>query len=446
MSKFLNPSTIFLFLLTSVVILVSFWQIQINFQNTDLVDKNQTIEMRVVDSRKGFFGATIWYVWHENRVWMAETKDNLQIGREYKVLTTKQIFSSKNEKDNYELSLGVVGKLKIQKVISTNLNCDWLCLFIGRTKTFKLSLGRIYDQSFCHDWYFVVEFLAPKTLCSDISALSKGLILGGSDDFSKVAKDDLKRVGIIHIVVVSGFQVGLLASFLEYFGANSKLGRHWRFGLVILGLILMVVFVGFQPPVLRSIFSLLLARASLLFFGRKLETYRGLIYSAIIMLIINPFYLLSPSFQLSFLASFGLVVSLDSDFIKTSWLKNFAEIFVATVFTFLFTMPVIANLAGKISVVSLITNLLILPIIPILSGLNLLIFIPFVGQIFAALVAVIQSLMVFLIHDVSANFPPLEISEFSGLEVIIYYSLLLLVSFLAKNYLKIKSLNPKLTE
>jgi hypothetical protein len=76
----------------------------------------------------------------------------------------------------------------------------------------------------------------------------------------------------------------------------------------------------------------------------------------------------------------------------------------------------------------------------------LLIFIPFVGQIFAALVAVIQSLMVFLIHDVSANFPPLEISEFSGLEVIIYYSLLLLVSFLAKNYLKIKSLNPKLTE
>ncbi|MEI6729433.1 MAG: ComEC/Rec2 family competence protein [bacterium] len=422
-----NLANGFLIILVGLVLWNCFLSIQaLKSEQNSTTTSN--IYFRVIDSKKSFFGQTIYTVWAENGFWLMEGKGSFRLGYEYEGEGKLSEFGiSDEDKKNYDLSLGLLGKIKLSKTLKSNLNCDWLCQGIVLNANFKQNLQNNYKKILCSDFKFVPDIIAQNSQCQDVFGLTVGLVLGGSGEFTDIAKQNFKTLGLTHLIAVSGFQVGLLAGFIEAITNKVGAGRKLKITLIILAICVLMVIVGPQPPVLRSGISVGLSLLVLNILGRGVEQFRLLIYSALIMLLINPFYILSVSFQLSFAASLGLVFGLKVENLAQVKVWNiFQEGLVSSTVAFLFTLPIIIHLSGYVSLMGIITNTLIVPFISVITIFNLLGAIPFVGGIFMFPASVMQSLIMFLVNDLGKLSGVFKLSEFGFVEGLIYYASLIL--------------------
>lgn len=198
------------------------------------------------------------------------------------------------------------------------------------------------------------------------SALAAGLVVGEKSALGKDLLNDFRIVGLIHIVVLSGFNITIVAVALRRM--LSFLPRVW--GIVIggAGIALFGVLVGGGATVVRSCFMASVALIADLI-RRDYSVVRALGFAALIMLIQNPLILLhDPSFQLSFLATLGLILLAQPLEEKLSFIpERFGmRCTVATSFaTQIFVSPFILWMMGQISIIGVIVNILVLPFIPV---------------------------------------------------------------------------------
>ena len=400
----------------------------------------ENITFRVIDSKRGFFNQTIYTVWSQNGFWLLEAKGIFKLG--YKYIgegKLNQFTVSAEDKKNYDLSLGYLGKIKLNKTLSSDINCDWICQSISSNSNFKYNLQNNYQKILCTEFKFIPDLIAKNSKCQDVFGLTVGLVLGGSGEFTDTAKQNFKTLGLTHLVAVSGFQVGLLAGFIEIIINKIGIGKKLKTALIILSIFALIIVVGPQPPVLRSGISVGLSLLVLNFLGRGVEQFRLLIYSALILLLINPFYIMSLSFQLSFAASLGLVFGLKvENLAKVKVWNIFQDGLISSTVAFLFTLPIIINLSGYVSVMGIFTNTLIVPFISIITIFNLLGAIPIIGGIFMFPASIMQSLIMFLVNDLGQKSGVLKLAEFSFLEMGVYYLVLIilfkLIPILLKNF------------
>ncbi|MDO8564503.1 MAG: ComEC/Rec2 family competence protein [bacterium] len=197
------------------------------------------------------------------------------------------------------------------------------------------------------------------------SALLAGLVVGAKQSLGKELLDAFRITGVIHIVVLSGYNITIIGSFIEWL--LSALSRNKRLLFGSIAMILFAVMVGASATVVRAtIMALLviLARST----GRLYAVTRALMLAGFLMLLHNPKILVyDTSFQLSFLATVGLiyfspVVLSRVSFVTERW--KLREIVVATISTQLFVLPFLLYKTGLFSAVSLPVNLLVLTIIP----------------------------------------------------------------------------------
>ena len=198
------------------------------------------------------------------------------------------------------------------------------------------------------------------------SSLLSGLLLGAKQSLGKEMLQDFRKAGVIHIVVLSGYNITIVAeaimvafSFLPKFGSMS-------FG--VLGIILFAVMTGGSATVIRaSAMALLvvLAKAT----RRQYDITRALIIVGLFMIIQNPKILVfDSSFQLSFLATLALIfvspiIEKKLQFITPRFkLREFAT---ATISTQIFVLPLLLYKMGELSLVGLPVNILILAFIPL---------------------------------------------------------------------------------
>ncbi|MES2314671.1 MAG: ComEC/Rec2 family competence protein [Patescibacteria group bacterium] len=204
------------------------------------------------------------------------------------------------------------------------------------------------------------------TLGEPHSALAAGLVVGEKSALGKDLLNDFRIVGLIHIVVLSGFNITIVADAMRRM--LSRLPRVW--GIVIggIGMILFGVLVGGGATVVRSCF---MASVSLIaqIIRRDYHVARALIFAGCLMLIQNPLILLhDPSFQLSFLATLGLILlatPMEKFFYFIPEKFGMRGIFAATFATQIFVSPFILYMMGQISVIGVVANILVLPLIPL---------------------------------------------------------------------------------
>ena len=204
------------------------------------------------------------------------------------------------------------------------------------------------------------------TLGEPHSALAAGLVVGEKSALGKDLLNDFRTVGLIHIVVLSGFNITVVADAMRRL--LSRFPRVW--GIVIggIGIILFGILVGGGATVIRSCFMASIALIGNLI-RRDYNVTRALVFAGLLMLIQNPLILLhDPSFQLSFLATLGLIL-LASPLEKFFWFIpdkfGMRGIFSATFATQIFVSPFILYLMGQISIIGVVANILVLPFIPI---------------------------------------------------------------------------------
>lgn len=203
------------------------------------------------------------------------------------------------------------------------------------------------------------------------SELLGGILLGVKQSLGKELEKDFRRVGLIHIVVLSGYNITIIADTI--LKSLRFLPRHIASVLGGSSIILFALMVGSGATVIRSVVMALLALVAQTY-GRTYAVNRALFAAGTIMIIHNPSIVLhDPSFQLSFLATLGLIhigVRIKRFFMWMPEKLNLREITISTFSTQIAVLPLLILKTGEISIVSPIVNIITLQIIPFTMGMG----------------------------------------------------------------------------
>lgn len=132
------------------------------------------------------------------------------------------------------------------------------------------------------------------------------LILGsvlGVDDISRDFRDQLTRTGTIHVVVVSGQNLAIVAGI--FLSLSKYLGRKPSMLLAVLACLFYALLAGFEPPVVRATI-MVLASTLAVYFGREVNTILSIFLAALLILFFAPQAVGEISFQLTFAATLGI--------------------------------------------------------------------------------------------------------------------------------------------
>lgn len=197
------------------------------------------------------------------------------------------------------------------------------------------------------------------------ASLLGGLVVGAKQSLGKDLLDDFRKAGVIHIVVLSGYNITIVAdAVIKFF---SFLPRYFGQAFGAISIILFAIMTGGSATVVRaSIMALLviLARNT----SRQYNITRALLIAGFFMVLQNPKILVfDSSFQLSFMSTLALIYVgplLEKHFLFVSEKWGLRSVVVATLATQIFVLPMLLYKMGDLSLVALPVNLLILLIIP----------------------------------------------------------------------------------
>lgn len=244
--------------------------------------------------------------------------------------------------------------------------------------------------------------MSPETFVSIINqnlpephaSLLAGMVFG--QQYSRLPADfyqALVTTGTLHVVALSGTNITILVRFIEKltFFFSKRLAAILTLGIII-GF---VFFVGLEPPVVRA--AIMGGIATLGdFFGRRHYALTSLFFAGGIMLFVWPEWLYSLSFQLSFLATLGIVIFDSGKRFRRDWTKvslireilgkakiAFVENWRTTLAAQILITPLLVYNFGRLSLVAPLSNALLgwsiqyITVFGILTALGGLIFAPF---------------------------------------------------------------------
>lgn len=197
------------------------------------------------------------------------------------------------------------------------------------------------------------------------SDLGNGLILGARGGFDEEMKNEFINTGTIHIIALSGYNVTIVAeNVIKTLGLIFSKTISIVFGGIVI--LLFIIMTGASATAIRAGIM-----ASIMLLGRmtdrKYLAGRALIVAGLLMVAYDPRILIDMSFQLSFIATGGVLYLTPK---TLNWFKfiplrfGLREMVASTVAATISVMPILLYLTGVFSFVSLPANFLILLLIP----------------------------------------------------------------------------------
>lgn len=201
------------------------------------------------------------------------------------------------------------------------------------------------------------------------AGLILGMLFGDKALLDGDITNDFRATGIAHLLAVSGLHTstwcGYIIALLKLFRIKEK----WRNIACLLFLSLLCIVSAFTPSVMRA--SIMMAIVLFApFFNEEQDALNSLGFAMGVLVLNNPYVITSPSFLLSFLATLGILVSINITAkaegkllkIKINPIRKIAEYIsssmLTSVFAGIFTLPVVAYFFGFFSVLSPISNII----------------------------------------------------------------------------------------
>lgn len=374
---------------------------------------------------------------------------------------------------NYLDNLQIEGKLKTpfetdDFSYKNYLQKDGIYSVISFPKIEKLKA--ITNLSFGEKAYSLVLFLKQKLRLSirenylpPESLILEGTILGDNSALNADLKSKLNITGLRHIIAVSGTHIVILGLIVMSFLLFLGLYRNQAFYFTVFFIWIYIVLTGMSASGIRAgiMGSIFLFAQKI---GRQSHIERIIVQAAAIILLFNPLLLLyDVGFELSFLAVLGLIYLEEPirEFLKLLITKSQSIIFPsrinkqvfteqnnkfdnvlimvsATLSAQVFTLPIMLYNFGNISLVSPITNILILPIV---EPLMILGFIScFAGIIYGGLGYVLSFpcyfLLLYFVKIIDIFSAPWMIKTFENVHwiwvVVLYFLIAVLVAFIKR--------------
>jgi len=215
--------------------------------------------------------------------------------------------------------------------------------------------------------------------------LGMSYLLGMKAGLSDELSENLRMVGLTHIVVASGAHLSILVEI-----AKKLFGKISRFAGLTFSIVFIVLFmmlVGWTPSIMRAGVMTILS-LSCWYVGRKMAPLRMILLVAAGTLMVNPNFIINMGWLLSF-ASFSGIMLVGPW--MTKWFYGdkkpgfIASMIITTLAATVMTLPIVLYFYGQVSLILLAANLLILPTLPYAMGLvfttGVLAGVPFVGEV-----------------------------------------------------------------
>jgi len=213
--------------------------------------------------------------------------------------------------------------------------------------------------------------------------LSTAVLLGSQDHLDEAIERDFRRLGISHLLVVSGTHFSVLVTFAGSGLKRLRVPPKIRICLNILLILFFMFLTGMTSSVMRAGIMHLMAQLSQLLIRRN-NIIHSFAFSGALMVLLNPYAAMECGLQLSFAATYCCLLFqiCKSSFYRMIRQKTgirlhklpligVIETVCCTSLVSLSTLPLIWLYFGEISLISIPANILFSPLISILMLLSL---------------------------------------------------------------------------
>ncbi|MGM0507590.1 MAG: ComEC/Rec2 family competence protein [Fusobacteriota bacterium] len=185
----------------------------------------------------------------------------------------------------------------------------------------------------------------------------RAILLGEQDGLSQELLEGFRYTGAAHILVISGLHIGLIIGIVVFILGKLPLGYNMRYFLALISITLYVVMLNFSPSVFRAyIMGGVFLISKLL--KEEPNIKKSVSLAGIITLLINPTLILSVSFQLSYMALFGIIyiyklveIKSDNKLLEMLILSISIQIALAPIFVYYFnSLPIFVMIINIIAI------------------------------------------------------------------------------------------------
>lgn len=277
-----------------------------------------------------------------------------------------------------------------------------------------------------------IELLFDRYLDIRESSLMKSIILGRSLYLEEENLNLYRDLGLAHILAVSGLHIGIISGFFMF--VFSRLGIKKRKNILLTLIILWTYgyIIGFPTSILRANIMISILLYSQLI-HEPYDSINSLSFAFTLLLIINPYYLFNIGFQLSFIASFSILVFTPRIRALFYPKKDYIITSVASIVGVqLGLIPIQSYYFNRISILGILANIVFIPILSmaLVLGFMMIIFnyvFIFINNILGPFLNFILSIQ-FKILNIFTRLP-MNIKIFSPeiISIIMYYILIFIV-------------------
>ncbi|WP_071460192.1 DNA internalization-related competence protein ComEC/Rec2 [Bacillus massilinigeriensis] len=198
-----------------------------------------------------------------------------------------------------------------------------------------------------------------ESLDDHTAALSAAMLFGSREDIDDDMEQSFQKTGTVHLLSISGLHVGLLTGALYYGLLRMGITRKNAQLLLLLLLPLYAVLTGLSPPVNRSVLM------AMIFLGGqrmkiKISPLDSLSIAFLLLIALDPYCIYGAGFQLSFLATFSLILSTPKILIAFS--SSTAKLIAVSIIAQVTSAPVILYFFYEMSFISVAANILLVPL------------------------------------------------------------------------------------
>src|SRR4051794_3097444 len=198
------------------------------------------------------------------------------------------------------------------------------------------------------------------------AGLAAGILIGLRDRVDRDLAAAFTTAGVSHVVAISGWNIAIVAAAIA--AVTGRLGRRRRSIVTILAIVAYVAFAGASASVVRAALMagvVLLARES----GRAGRATAALGWAATLLLVSDPALIGDAGFQLSSLATAGLIAWATplTDWFGTlgggrvpRWLAEGLGVSLAAQAA---TLPIVLVSFGRLAILSPLVNLVVVPLV-----------------------------------------------------------------------------------
>lgn len=278
-----------------------------------------------------------------------------------KIIFSKTEKSFSFDEEKYYLSRGI--RIKGEMTKAEIIGSD--------TSSFSIKIGKLREK---------LASVFDSALSRESSSVTKAIVLGEKNGMSESTKRDFSRLGISHLLAISGMHISFISSALSFMMKGVRAPKKLMCAITTAVVALYMVLAGFSPSVVRA--ALLCIMMCILYIiGLSYDGLTCLGICVCIMLAVDPYCAYSVALQLSFssylgclaaakaVGTLGLLPSKNDRLAKKSGKKLLSSL-LFTVIVVIFTLPVTWLYFDTASVVSPLSNLFFIPALSIVLYLS----------------------------------------------------------------------------